>query len=122
MNDQPKQLLTTSEVASFLRVSPDTIRRLVVSKKLIAYRLGGSSRSILRFEQTEIERFLLQSRGVKGEGEAVEREQNSQGQRAGDPSQGERAGSEKKLIRKRRSRKLLASAGLAGLRKPQGKA
>ncbi len=53
-NDRPARLLTLPEVASALRVSPKTIRRLVAGRGLPHYRLGR----VLRFDPADVSRWL----------------------------------------------------------------
>lgn len=53
-----ERLLSKSEVAYRLGVSEKTVDRLVASNKLAARKIGGR----LRFEPTEIERYLAASR------------------------------------------------------------
>lgn len=49
-----QSLLTVREVASYLNVSPRTVRRLVASRQLRCVRFGRA----LRFEQADVVRFV----------------------------------------------------------------
>jgi len=57
-----ERLLTSDEVAEYLRVDVVTIRRLVTRGKLTAYRIGGE----YRFKLSDIEKYLQRQR-VSGE-------------------------------------------------------
>jgi excisionase family DNA binding protein len=48
------RLLTLSEVAGYLNVSPKTVRRLVASRRLQCVRLGR----VLRFQPADLFRFV----------------------------------------------------------------
>lgn len=65
-------LMTTDEVAAFLRVDVVTIRRLVSRGELAAYRVGGE----FRFSQATLEEFLqrqyVPASGESGEGTALD--------------------------------------------------
>ena len=50
-------ILTTAEVARYLRVHPSTIYRLVKSKELPAFRVGSD----WRFNLEQIDKFVLAS-------------------------------------------------------------
>jgi excisionase family DNA binding protein len=57
-----ERLLTTEEVAEYLRVDVVTIRRLINRSELSAYRIGGE----YRFTESDIENYLQRQRvGVK---------------------------------------------------------
>ena len=53
-------LLTLREVASFIRVSESTVRRLVRAGDLVAYKIG--SRGQLRFQMADVEQFIARQR------------------------------------------------------------
>src|SRR5579875_4028782 len=59
------RLLTTEEVAEYLRVDVVTVRRLVGRNELVAYKVGGA----YRFMREDIEMFVRQQR-VSGTEEA----------------------------------------------------
>lgn len=50
------QLLSVKEVKEILQVGDSTLRRLVSSKKLKSYRVGGQ----LRFDPEDLKEFLKQ--------------------------------------------------------------
>src|SRR5215469_2543942 len=56
-------LMTSDEVAAFLRVDVVTIRRLVSRGELPAYRVGGE----FRFTRTDLETYLQRQRVAGGE-------------------------------------------------------
>ena len=57
-----ERLLTTEEVAEYLRVDVVTIRRLINREELSAYRIGGE----YRFTESDIENYLQRQRvGIK---------------------------------------------------------
>lgn len=55
-----ERLLTTEEVADFLRIDPVTVRRLVTRGELIAYRIAGE----YRFTEADVEQFVQSQRVV----------------------------------------------------------
>jgi excisionase family DNA binding protein len=55
-----ERLLTTEEVAEFLRIDPVTVRRLVTRGELIAYRIAGE----YRFTPAGVENFVESQRVV----------------------------------------------------------
>lgn len=59
-----ERLLTSDEIAEYLRVDVVTIRRLVTRGELTAYRIGGE----YRFKLSDIEKYLQRQR-VSGEAE-----------------------------------------------------
>jgi len=61
MQTKPKnsRMLTTSEVAHFLNVHPNTVRQWANKELLHAYRLGP--RRDRRFKREEVDSFLRQS-------------------------------------------------------------
>lgn len=59
-------LLTTEEVAGWLRVEVVTVRRLISRGELPAYRVGGE----YRFKRSEVEDYLERQRVPAGEGGA----------------------------------------------------
>ena len=58
-----EHLLTTEEVADFLRVEVVTVRRLVNRSELAAYRVGGE----YRFTRSDVENYLKQQRLSAGD-------------------------------------------------------
>ncbi len=56
-----KPLLTTEQVARYLRVDKFTVYRLVSQKKIPAFRVGNQ----WRFKQEMIEAWLLKNQNVK---------------------------------------------------------
>lgn len=55
-----KPLLNIREVIEILNVSDSTIRRLVSTKELKCYKIGGQ----LRFKPDDIERYLNQTSNI----------------------------------------------------------
>jgi excisionase family DNA binding protein len=55
-----RDLLTTKEVAEYLRVNPYTIYRLVSQKKLPAFKVGSQ----WRFERNVLDRWLKQQLNI----------------------------------------------------------
>ena len=55
-----QHLLTTEEVADFLRLDPVTVRRLISRGELVAYRIAGE----YRFTQDDVEQFVQSQRVV----------------------------------------------------------
>jgi len=53
-------MLTTSEVARFLHVHPNTVRQWANRELIHAYRLG--TRGDRRFERGEVDNFLMQNK------------------------------------------------------------
>jgi excisionase family DNA binding protein len=60
-----ERLLTTDEVAEYLRVDVVTIRRLISRGELTAYRIGGE----YRFTQSDLEEYLQRQRVSAGTGD-----------------------------------------------------
>src|SRR5258708_3380642 len=60
-----ERLLTTDEVAEYLRVDVVTIRRLISRGELTAYRIGGE----YRFTQSDLEDYLHRQRVSAGTGD-----------------------------------------------------
>jgi excisionase family DNA binding protein len=60
-----ERLLTTDEVAEYLRVDVVTIRRLISRGELTAYRIGGE----YRFTQSDLEDYLQRQRVSAGTGD-----------------------------------------------------
>ena len=60
-----ERLLTTDEVAEYLRVDVVTIRRLVGRGELTAYRIGSE----YRFTRSDLEDYLQRQRVSTGTGE-----------------------------------------------------
>lgn len=56
MNHNPS-LLTSKEVAKYLRVNKYTLYRLVSEKKIPAIKVGNQ----LRFKQSELDQWLIQN-------------------------------------------------------------
>jgi excisionase family DNA binding protein len=69
------ELLTISEVALAMKVSERTVRRLIKSGDLPAYRVGG--RGQLRVEMSELERYVEAHRVRAGKLPAAEDEEAS---------------------------------------------
>jgi excisionase family DNA binding protein len=55
-----ERLLTTEEVADFLRIDPVTVRRLITRGELVAYRIAGE----YRFTEADVEQFVQSQRVV----------------------------------------------------------
>lgn len=55
-----QHLLTTEEVADFLRIDPVTVRRLVTRGELVAYRIAGE----YRFTLADVEQFVQSQRVI----------------------------------------------------------
>src|SRR5437660_9676121 len=55
-----QHLLTTEEVADFLRIDPVTVRRLVTRGELVAYRVAGE----YRFTLADVEQFVQSQRVI----------------------------------------------------------
>lgn len=53
-----EELLTISQVASYLNVCDKTVRRLIEKKEIVAYKVGGS----WRIEKRELEKYLKNNR------------------------------------------------------------
>lgn len=54
MSEQPDEILTIDEVASYLKASKRTVYRLAASGKLPAFKLGGT----WRFRRGELDRWI----------------------------------------------------------------
>jgi len=52
------ELLTTKEVAEWLKVSERTIHRWIKNNGLRAYKFGADKGSTLRIAKSEVERFI----------------------------------------------------------------
>lgn len=59
-------MLTISDVAEMLSLSPRTVRDLFHAGRIPGYQLGGRRHSSIRFRQSEIERWLEGGRPVAG--------------------------------------------------------
>lgn len=55
--DMAEQVLTVEEVADELRVSPQTVHKLIREKKLKAFRVGVQ----VRVKRSELDRYIQQS-------------------------------------------------------------
>jgi excisionase family DNA binding protein len=55
-----EHLLTTEEVADFLRIDPVTVRRLVTRGELVAYRIAGE----YRFTEADVQQFVQSQRVI----------------------------------------------------------
>ncbi len=55
--DMPDQVLTVEEVAEELRVSTQTVHKLIREKKLKAFRVGVQ----VRVKRSELDRYIQQS-------------------------------------------------------------
>ena len=55
-----EHLLTTEEVADFLRIDPVTVRRLVMRGELVAYRIAGE----YRFTEADVKQFVQSQRVI----------------------------------------------------------
>lgn len=53
-----EELLTISQVASYLNVCDKTVRRLIEKKEIVAYKVGGS----WRIKKRELEKYLKNNR------------------------------------------------------------
>jgi len=51
------ELWTIEEVATLLRVHPETVRRWVRSGRMQAVRLGDGPKAPIRIDQAEVDRF-----------------------------------------------------------------
>lgn len=53
-----EKVYKVKEAAERLKVSPKTIKRLLISGRLSGFRVGGTPRSHWRINEKEIERFI----------------------------------------------------------------
>lgn len=56
MKDEPEQILTLDEVATYLKVGNRTVYRLAAAKKIPAFKVGG----IWRFSRADIDGWIRQ--------------------------------------------------------------
>jgi excisionase family DNA binding protein len=61
-NPDGEEWLTVGQVAALLQVHSNTVRRLIVSRRLPAARLGGH-RSTLRISSVDLAVFMTNARG-----------------------------------------------------------
>lgn len=54
MSDQPNEILTVDEVASYLKAGKRTVYRLAASGKLPAFKLGGT----WRFRRSDLDQWI----------------------------------------------------------------
>lgn len=54
MSDQPDEILTIDEVAAYLKAGKRTVYRLAASRKLPAFKLGGTG----RFRRGDLDKWI----------------------------------------------------------------
>jgi len=57
-NSLPETLWTSAQVASYLQLKEESIRRLARQGKIIGYKIGDGPRADWRFDPTSVRNFL----------------------------------------------------------------
>jgi hypothetical protein len=57
-NSLPKKLWTSAQVAGYLQLNEESIRRLARQGKIIGYKIGDGPRADWRFDPTSVHNFL----------------------------------------------------------------